>query len=198
MQLKEAGIKRVTIAVNHLAHLIQSYFDDGLRWGVEIDYSLENKPLSTIAPLKLIRDLPENFFVMNGDVLTDLPILELYKYHCNKDSDITVATFKREEKIDFGVLKSDEDCKIIDFKEKPIYNFQVSMGIYVINKRLLEFIPNDTPYGFDDLLYDCIKNNRKAYSFQYSGQWLDIGRPDDYSRAQDEVSTILDSLGVSF
>lgn len=194
MQLRRAGVTRVTMAVNHLAHLIMAYFGDGERWGLQIDYSLEDKPLSTIAPLKLIKDLPENFFVMNGDVLTDLDAAGLYRYHVENDADITVATFERDSKIDFGVLETDENDRIVGFAEKPVYHFSVSMGLYVLNRRLLEIVPADAPFGFDNLMLACVEHGRKALSYPHRGFWLDIGRPDDYEQANENAEELIGRL----
>jgi len=194
VQLRRAGVTRVTMAVNHLAHLIMAYFGDGKRWGLQIDYSLEDKPLSTIAPLKLIKDLPENFFVMNGDVLTDLDAAGLYRYHVDHDADITVATFERDSKIDFGVLETDENDRIVGFAEKPVYHFSVSMGLYVLNRRLLEIVPADAPFGFDNLMLACVEHGRKALSYPHRGFWLDIGRPDDYEQANENAEELIGRL----
>lgn len=190
-QLKQAGVNHITIAVNHLAHLIMAYFGDGSRWGFNIDYSLEDKPLGTIAPLKLIKDLPDTFFVMNGDVLTNLDYYKLYTDHCSSQAEITVATFERETKIDFGVLRTDAGHQIIAFEEKPTYHFRVSMGVYVINRRLLELVPEGHPYGFDNLMLDCIAKQRKAASWPHAGYWLDIGRPSDYEEANERIKDLL-------
>lgn len=189
-QLKQAGVERVTLAVNHLAHLIMAYFGDGSRWGLPIDYSLEDQPLGTIAPLKLIRDLPETFFVMNGDILTDLDYHQLFKDHLAGGADITVATFKRTNKIDFGVLQTSTDHNIVAFEEKPDYQFQVSMGVYVINRSLLDIVPDGQPYGFDNLMLDCISKNRRAVSWLHKGFWLDIGRPSDYEEANECIDKL--------
>ena len=190
-QLSNCGVTHVTMAVSHLAHLLQAYFGNGEKWNLKIDYSLEDQPLSTIAPLKLIPDLPENFFVMNGDVLTDLNLVELYENHRRNDADITVATFRRDDKIDFGVLDTDPDNKIVGFREKPVYQFNVSMGVYVLNRRILDIVPNDAPFGFDNLMYACIEQNRKAICYPHDGFWLDIGRPDDYAQAQENIDELL-------
>jgi len=194
MQLKRAGVTRVTMAVNHLAHLIMAYFGDGERWGLAIDYSLEDRPLSTIAPLKLIRDLPETFFVMNGDVVTDLDFAALYRSHTENDADITVATFERDSRIDFGVLKTDASHHIIGFEEKPVYHFSVSMGVYVLSRRLLDIVPDNTPFGFDHLMYACIEKKRRALSYPHRGYWLDIGRPGDYEEANEKFEELMKKL----
>jgi NDP-sugar pyrophosphorylase family protein len=193
-QLRRAGVTRVTMAVNHLAHLIMAYFGDGSRWGLEIDYSREEKPLSTIAPLKLIKDLPETFFVMNGDVLTDLDLNRLYEHHRANDADITVATFERDARVDFGVLRTDASHRVVGFEEKPVYHFSVSMGVYVMSRRLLDIVPADRPFGFDHLMLACIAQKRRAITYPHGGYWLDIGRPDDYEEANEKIGDLLKRL----
>lgn len=194
MQLRQIGVDHVTMAVNHLSHLIMAYFGDGARWNMKIDYSSEDKPLSTIAPLKLIPDLPEHFFVMNGDVLSDIDFTALREFHVDHDADITVATFERDSKIDFGVLKTDKQARIVGFEEKPVYHFSVSMGVYVLNRRILDIVPDDSPFGFDDLMLACLAQKRKALSFPHRGYWLDIGRPDDYQQANEQIGQLLEKL----
>ena len=194
MQLKQAGVTRVTMAVSHLAHLIQAYFGDGGKWGLAIDYSLEDTPLSTIAPLTLIPDLPERFFVMNGDVLTDLDFPDLYRTHERTDADITVATFERDTRIDFGVLHADDEGRVVGFEEKPSYHFSVSMGVYAMSRRLLEVVPSGKPFGFDELMLACIEQGRRAFTYPHGGYWLDIGRPDDYAEANEKIDALLPRL----
>jgi NDP-sugar pyrophosphorylase family protein len=190
-QLKRAGVTRVTMAVSHLAHLIMAYFGDGSRWGLQVDYSLEDKPLSTIAPLKLIKDLPEEFFVMNGDVLTDLDFARLYEHHLAEKADITISTFERDVLINFGVLQGDSENRVVAFEEKPTYHFNVSMGVYVMSRRLLEIVPDDQFFGFDHLMLACIKEKRKAILFPHRGYWLDIGRPTDYAEANEKIDMLM-------
>jgi NDP-sugar pyrophosphorylase family protein len=193
-QLKRAGVTRVTLAVSHLAHLIMAYFGDGSRWGLKVDYSLEDKPLSTIAPLKLIKDLPEAFFVMNGDVLTDLDFAHLYEYHLAEKADITVGTFERDVNINFGVLKGDSENRVVAFEEKPTYHFNVSMGVYVMNRRLLDIVPDGQAFGFDHLMLACIREKRKAILYPHRGYWLDIGRPTDYAEANEKIDVLMKKI----
>jgi NDP-sugar pyrophosphorylase family protein len=194
MQLRRAGVTRVTMAVSHLAHLIRAYFGDGQQWGLKIDYSLEDRPLSTIAPLKLIQDLPETFFVMNGDVVTDLDFRALYQYHQDHDADITVATFERDAKIDFGVLKTDSAHRVVGFQEKPVFHFTVAMGVNVLSRRLLKIIPDNAPFGFDDLMMACVEKKCRALNYPHTGCWLDIGRPSDYDEASAKVEELMKRL----
>ncbi len=187
-QLKRDGFDHVTIAVNHMADLIMAYFGDGKKWGIKIDYSLEEKPLSTIGPLTLIDNLPDNFLVMNGDLLTDIKYDNLFNFHILNRNDVTVAVYKRKQKIDFGVIDFDMSGKIINFIEKPEYNFTVSMGIYIISKEVITSIPKNEFYGFDNLMIDGIKNKLKMSVYEHDGFWLDIGRPDDYETANKQVT----------
>jgi NDP-sugar pyrophosphorylase family protein len=185
-QLVAAGFDHITMTVNHQADLIKTFFGNGEKWGINIDYSLEDKPLSTMGPLSLISDLPENFLVMNGDILTDLDFNAFYQEHVNQKNIFTISSYVREHVNLYGVLETNEAQQLVDFKEKPVTRFEVSMGIYMLNKTVLNFIPYNQPYGFDHLMLDLIKTNKNATVRQFEGYWLDIGRPDDYMIAIDE------------
>jgi NDP-sugar pyrophosphorylase family protein len=197
LQLRGAGISHVTIAVNHLSHLIMAYFGDGSRWGLKIDYSIEESELSTIGPLTLIEDLPENFIVMNGDILCDLDYGKFFRDHLSAKSQVSVSSFTRNVTIDFGVLKYDERNLLTAFVEKPAYEFQVSMGIYCINHKVIEGLEKGAKYGFDNLMLDCLKFGAPARIVPFGGYWLDIGRPDDYEYADSHFSELVDKLGIS-
>lgn len=196
-QLAHHGFDHITITVNHLAELIMAFFHDGSKWGVKIDYSIEDKPLSTIGPLTLINDLPENFLVMNGDVLCDMDFKGLHDCHVNANNKVTVSVFRRSAKIDFGVIHYDESYIINRFFEKPVYEFDVSMGIYCINRSVIEKIPAGEPYGFDNLMLDGIKNNEKYTVRPFNGFWLDIGRPEDYDYCNEHFEEIREKLGLT-
>ena len=185
-QLVQNKFNHITLAVNHQAEIIKALFKDGSRFGIKIDYSLEKNRLGTIGPLKLINDLPENFLLLNGDVLTDLNFEEFYANHIENNRIFTIASKLREENIDYGVLEVDEEFCLKNFKEKPKVNYQVSTGIYMMNKKIVSFIPDDTYYGFDNLMIYLLKENKKVKVLPHNGYWLDIGRPDDYLKATDE------------
>lgn len=194
LQLKKFGFDHITITLNHLADIIKAFFGDGSKWNIMIDYTYESKPLSTMGPLKLITDLPEDFLVMNGDVLTDLNFNEFYKLHISRKNNFTISAFKRIDKIDYGVLKKNVNNKLIKFDEKPSYEFLVSMGIYMVNKKVIENIPMDTYFGFDHLMKLLIENSEFPSIHEYDGYWLDIGRPDDYEKAVSEIDKIVNLL----
>ena len=197
MQLAKAGFTHVTLAVNHLANLVKAYFGEGSRWNIRIDYSLEDRPLSTIGPLTLIDDLPETFLVMNGDILCDLDFRQFFDEHVTSGSEVSVSAFRREVKVDFGVLKyRPEDHILESFVEKPTYVFDVSMGIYCINREVIARLPRGEPYGFDNLMLDGLKNGSRIRIRPFHGYWLDIGRPDDYAHADEHFSELAGRLGL--
>lgn len=179
-QLSRYGFKHVTIAVNHLSHLIESYLGSGKKYGIKIDYSLENKVLGTVGPLSLIKDLPENFLVMNGDLLTDINYKLLLNLHKRKKNFITLGTFKRKTFIDFGTLET-KNNRITKFVEKPTLNFDVSMGIYCLNRKAILSLKKNKFLDFDIFIKKNLKKN--IYSHNHKGFWLDIGRVDDYEYA---------------
>ena len=196
-QLSRQGVRHITLAVNHLANLIQAFFQDGSKWGLRIDYSLEAKPLNTIGPLTLLHDLPENFIVMNGDVLCDLDFSAFYQAHCAAGNDVTVSVCRREQFVNYGVLQHDDAGRITGFVEKPRYSFEVSMGVYCLNRRIVERLKPDEPYGFDHLMLDGIRDGLKMSARTFDGYWLDIGRPEDYETADANFPEIKARLGVA-
>ena len=195
-QLSTCGFKHITIAVNHMANFIMAFFGDGAKWNIKIDYSIEDKPLSTIGPLTLVKDLPNDFLVMNGDILCDINYKDFYDFHISQNNDVTVASYKRTAKIDFGVLKYDAENRITEFQEKPVYTFDVSMGIYCIKRTVIERLPKGSAYGFDNLMLDGIKNKSKIGVKPFSGLWLDIGRPEDYDYVNENYDDIKRKLDI--
>lgn len=191
-QLKKYGFERVTISTGYLHELILAYLKSNTSLGLSITYAHEDKPLSTIGPLRLIDDLEDTFLVMNGDILTDINYLDLIEYHKKKGAVATVATYQRDVNIDFGVLEKDSDRRIVAFREKPTFHFDVSMGVYVFSKKILDYVPEGEPYGFDQLMYALTADKAAVYSFPHRGYWLDIGRPDDYSRSIEEFEQYKD------
>ena len=182
-QLVHYGFDHITIAVNHQAELIKAFFGDGSKWNVVIDYSMENEPLGTMGPLQLIADLPAHFLVMNGDILTDLDFSEFYHQHIHNNHFFTISSRQREQLIDYGVLMVNEEGSLQGFQEKPTTKYDVSMGIYMVSRDVLDFVPHGTLYGFDDLVLDLLKAEKPVKAKMFDGYWLDIGRPDDYIQA---------------
>ncbi len=188
-QLVRAGFDRITMAVNHQAELIKAFFEDGVKWGIAIDYSLEDRPLGTMGPLRLIRDLPEHFLVMNGDILTDLDFAAFHDDHVAAGSLFTISSHRREQSIDYGVLETDGRGRLAGFCEKPKTQYEVSMGVYMVSRKAVDVIPAGRPYGFDNLMLDLIAAKREVVVRAFDGYWLDIGRPDDYALAIEEFES---------
>jgi len=182
-QLRTAGFDRVTLAVGHLAELLMAYFGDGSRWGVRIDYSREQHPLGTVGPLALLEDLPDSFLVMNGDVLTTLRYDRLVDFHQQSGAELTVACHRHDTQIDLGVIEFDSTLHVTTYREKPILPYDVSMGVYVFNKSVLELFPAGTYMDFPHLVNLLIERLVPVKVFPSKGLWLDIGRPADYARA---------------
>ena len=182
-QLINNGFEYITFTVNHMAELIKAFCGNGKKWGIKIDYSHELKPLSTIGPIKLIDNLPENFLLMNGDVLTDLNFSNFFDYHCKHNNLFTISSKLREQVNDYGVLEKNSEKNLTSFREKPKSRFEVSMGIYMINRSIIEIIPKDEFFGFDNLMIKMLKDNMSINVKRHDGYWLDIGRPDDYEKA---------------
>ena len=190
-QLVRAGCARATVAVGHLSQLIRAYFGDGSRWGIDVDYSTEEIPLGTVGPLKCIEDLPGTFLVLNGDVVTDLDFGAFYAEHVASGALATIATYEREVKIDFGLLGYEgEDRRIVRFSEKPVERYHVSMGVYAFSREILDFVPDGCAFGFDELMLRCVAEGADIRAYPFDGYWLDIGRPDDFDRANRDFEAL--------
>ena len=185
-QLKRNNFEKIILAVGHLKHLMQAFFDDGKRWGLNISYSMEEKPLGTAAPLKLIDGLENDFLVMNGDILTDMNFRDFFEYHKKNNAVCSIASHTKSVKIDLGILESDNNNLLTGYIEKPQLNYSVSMGVYAFNKSALDFIPQNQYFDFPDLIKTLLNNGKKVLKYPYDGYWLDIGRPEDYERAIEE------------
>ncbi|MGF1572859.1 MAG: sugar phosphate nucleotidyltransferase [Sumerlaeia bacterium] len=193
-KLADSGFVNVTLCVGYLSEIIQAVIGNGEKFGLRIDYVTEEKPLGTIGPLSFIDDLGDDFLVMNGDVLTDLNPMQVLAEHREKCADLTIATYERVHQIDFGVLHSNpETGRVTEFVEKPTRTYQVSMGIYCLNKSLLQYVPKGEYYGFDHLVLKLLAENRIVQSSVHRGYWLDIGRLEDYEAAQVDPRWSLDS-----
>lgn len=187
-QLVRQGFKRVVIAVNHQADIIKAYFGDGGRWNIRIEYSLEDKPLGTMGPLKLIENLPENFLVMNGDVLSDMDYAAFLDGHIEMKRVFSIASHARVQEADYGVLEVEDDV-LTGFSEKPKKQFFVSMGVYAVSKEALSHIPHNQHFGFDQLMLGFLDRGIGVGVYEHKGYWMDIGRPDDYGQAVDDLET---------
>lgn len=187
-RLSDQQITDLVLCVNHMSALIKAYFGNGARWGANIQYSEEDGFLGTVAPIKLVADLPDNFLVMNGDLLTDLDFRDLFRCHMQNRSLLTVAIHRRLSQVDFGVIDVDRERNVVvGFREKPVEELNVSMGVYAFSKRLLHYVPDNRPFGFDDLVLTLLREKQAVHVYPFTGYWLDIGRPADYDKANQDI-----------
>lgn len=185
-QLKGNGVDEIILTVGHLANLLQAFFNDGSQYGVKICYSLEDKPLGTVGPLALIPRPAESFFVANGDVLTTLNLRDLYEFHRASGAAATIAMHRRSVKINLGVIEVDGDHRLTRYIEKPTHNYLVSMGIYVFEPHVIDYVPLGEYLDFPDLIHKLLDHGEKVSGFPFNGYWQDLGNPDDYERAAQE------------
>jgi NDP-mannose synthase len=186
-QLAFYGVHEAVICTGHQAALIEAMLGDGSRYGLRLLYHREEQPLGTVGPVRaLAQELQERFLVMNGDILCDLDFAAFAREAEQSRAPLTVATFERATKIDFGVLDLDASGTVTGFREKPTYTFHVSMGIYAMSRDVLAYIPADQPFGFDQLMIALLAGGVPVKTFPFRGSWLDIGRSDDFAEAQEE------------
>lgn len=182
-QLAAAGINRVVMTLGHMAHLFMATIADGSRWGIKVEYLQEEEPLGTAAALRLVQDLDEDFLVMNGDLLTTIDYVTLFESHINSRAWGTIAIHRREVNIDYGVIESSEDGYLRNYIEKPTIPYAVSMGINVLSKRCLGFIPKTGKFDMPELMMALHHTGKPVLCYETDCYWQDIGRFDDYQQA---------------
>lgn len=185
--LKKNGFDEIFLAVNYKADLIKSYLGDGSRYGVKLNYSLEEKPLGTCGPISLLKNelKDEPFLLMNGDILTKAKFNEIYQYALKfEDSDFTIITKNITTPFRFGTISS-EGNYVTAVEEKPDLKFEILAGMYIIKPQLFEIIPEDTYFGIDDLIHLMLETNRPITKYVLEEYWLDIGVVKDYEKAKE-------------
>ncbi len=183
-QLKSFGFERVTLAVNHLAQLIQTFFGDGSQLGLDISYCLEDEPLGTAGSLSLVENLTDTFLVTNGDLLTTIDYSALVRNHIDSGAAATIAAYPRTVEIDFGVLDVDSKGNLLDYREKPAFEYLVSMGVNVFDRSVIEFIRPAQYLDMPTLIMKLKSDDKLVQTYRSDCKWLDIGRPDDYEMAE--------------
>lgn len=184
------GFTNITLSVNYKSNIIKNYFGDGSEFGVNIDYIEEEKRLGTAGALSLLRDKPnEPFFVMNGDLLTNVNFEHLLDFHMHQNSLATMCVREYEQQVPFGVVNIN-DGKITSIQEKPINKFFVSAGIYLLSPEVLNLIPQNEFYDMPTLFEQLIMKNKNVISFPLREYWIDIGRIEEYEKANTEYDEV--------
>ena len=189
-QLAGHGLTDITLSVGYLAELIQAYFATAKEKlsDVSLNYVREVEPTGTAGSLISIPGLIETFLVMNGDVLTTLNYSDLIRYHHEKGGILTIAMHKRTVKVDFGIIEIDTDANITGYQEKPEQHHLVSMGVYVYEPRVLDYMRPNKYLDFPTLVQQLIDSGEHVVGYSSDDVWLDIGRHEDYALAQEEFS----------
>ena len=186
----EYGFVNITMCVNFNASIIRDYFGDGKEFGVNIDYVLEQKRMGTAGALSLLKERPsEPFFVMNGDLLTNVNFEHIFNYHTLHKATATRCVREYDYEVPYGVVKMN-DNKITAIAEKPVQKFFVSAGIYMLSPEILNLIPQDEFYDMPTLFEKAIAQNKNVISFPIHEYWIDIGRLEEYQKANEEYAKI--------
>ncbi len=181
-QLIKCGIKHITITVMNNYNIFKSLLPKNKFKNVKIDFLIENKPMGTSGALKIIKNLPEEFLAMNGDIITNINFKKLYNFHKKKKSDLTMCVKTIFSKIEYGAVEIDKKNFLKSFKEKPKIKTNINLGIYIMKKKLIKNIPSSKIFGFDKLIKQI--SNKKISVFKSDCKWFDIGREKDLFEAK--------------
>jgi dTDP-glucose pyrophosphorylase len=190
LNFKKYGFVNILLSVSYKSEMIENYFGNGSKFGVNIEYVHEEKRMGTAGALSLIREkLNEDFFVMNGDLLTNINFEHMMDYHLQNNSIATMGVREYDFQVPYGVVNVD-GINIKSIEEKPVHNFYVSGGVYVLNNKVLDFIPPDEFFDMPTLFEKVIKNSMKSISFPIREYWLDIGRMEEFEKANNEYHEV--------
>ena len=184
------GIDDFWISVKYLGEQIENHFGDGNEKNVKIEYVWEKEPLGTIGAVSQIKNFEHDYvLVTNSDLLTNIDYEQFFLEFIKQDADLAVLTIPYQVNVPYAVLETN-DGNVKSFKEKPTYTYYSNGGIYLLKKEMLEFIPKNTFFNATDLMEELIKNNLKVISFPFSGYWLDVGKHEDFEKAQIDIKNI--------
>lgn len=187
---KQYGYNKIIITVNYKAEIIENYFQDGHAYGVRISYVREKERLGTAGGIKLAEEyLTKPFFVMNGDVFTNLNVDNMMKYHLDNEFDMTIAVKRYVYQIPYGIIKTNGNL-VYSINEKPEIGYLINGGIYCLNPDLIKVIPKGQYYEITDLINSCIERGLKVGYYEIKDYWMDIGRIEDYYKVNDDIQKI--------
>lgn len=185
-QLRKSGIRQVNMATRYKKDCISNHFGDGGNFGVEIRYVEENRPLGTAGALSLLKGSDEPILVINGDVLTGVDFRAMNDFHHEQRADMTVAVKQHEMSVPYGVINANGPI-VTGVSEKPVVQYFINAGIYLLSPSICQLIPDDQPYDMTDLIAEALSNNRRVISFPVREYWLDIGHAENYQRALTDI-----------
>lgn len=192
------GIHDITLTLGHLAALVRTYFEqnEALKATTRFAYVQESEPTGTAGSLALVPGLTETFLAMNADLLTDIDFGALVRHHREQQAILTIATHTRKVRMELGVIDIADDGTVRDYHEKPETSHQVSMGVYVYEPRVLDYIEPGAYLDFPALVLRLLERGERVAAYRTDCLWLDIGRPDDYARAQELYQEKRDAVDI--
>jgi len=184
---KKNGIKSIVICVSYLKKSIEDYFEDGEKFGVNIEYAISNKPLATAGQLKTAEKFIDGTFVCTyGDSIYGFNLRNMIKQHKQKKSFVTMSLKEYKTKLPYGVIETTKSNKVTAWKEKPEIKANINMGCYVMEPEIMKFIPKDKPYGMDSVMKNVMSKKKSVYSFIGKNEFVDIGNKESYEKANRE------------
>ena len=184
---KKNGVKSIVLCVSYLRKTIEEYFEDGKRFGVNIEYATSNKPLATAGQLKTAEEFIDDTFVcMYGDSIFDFSLKNMIKHHTKKKAFVTMSLNEHITNIPYGVIETSKSGKVLKWNEKPEIKANVNMGCYVMEPKVFDFIPKNKQYGMDDVIKKAINRKKIVSSFITKNGFTDIGNKSSYKKAYQE------------
>ena len=181
------GIDNFHLSIKYLGHKIKAYFEDGSKKDIKVNYVEEEKPLGTIGAISLVENfVHDEILVMNSDLLTNIDFEDFYKTFKSSNADLIVACIPYQVSLPYGVIETD-NSRVVSIKEKPTYTYYSNAGIYLFKKELINRIPKNSFYNATDLMDELIKSNLNVVNYPILTYWLDIGKHDDFVKAQEDV-----------
>jgi dTDP-glucose pyrophosphorylase/CBS domain-containing protein len=185
-QLRRSGIRDINLTTHYLPESIVQHFGDGGAFGVRLNYLKEDFPLGTAGGIKLMKRTDHPLLVINGDILTGVPFQEMLNFHREHHALLTVGVRKYEVEVPFGVVELDE-VRVSHIREKPSFDFFINAGAYLLEPEAYDFIPSAQRFDMTELIQKLIEAGKVVVSFPIMEYWLDIGRHEDYAKAQEDI-----------
>ncbi len=191
--VRKNGIKSIVLCVSYLRKSIEDYFEDGERFGVNIEYAISNRPLATAGQLKTAEEFIDDTFVcLYGDSIFDFNLRKMVKQHLKKKSFITISLNEYKTKLPYGVIETTKNGKVTAWIEKPEIKANVNMGCYIFDPKIFQFIPKNKAYGMDDVVRKAMQKKKLVNSFITKNGFTDIGNKASYRKASQQF---LEKLG---
>jgi len=181
---KKNGVKSIVLCVSHLRKTIEDYFEDGKRFGVNIEYAISNKPLATAGQLKTAEKFIDDTFVcMYGDSIFNFSLRNMIKQHKTKKAFVTMGLNEYKTNLEYGVINTSKTGKVLSWEEKPEIKANVNMGCYVMEPNVFSLIPKNKPYGMDDVVKKAMSKKKLVTGFITKNGFTDIGNKESYKQA---------------